>query len=48
MVAIARALMAAPKLLLMDEPSMGLSPLLVEEVQKIIRDINDAASVLFW
>ncbi len=40
MVAIARALMAAPKLLLMDEPSMGLSPLLVEEVAKIIRDIN--------
>jgi branched-chain amino acid transport system ATP-binding protein len=40
MLAIARALMAAPKLLLMDEPSMGLSPLLVEEVSKIIRDIN--------
>ena len=40
MLAIARALMVAPKLLLMDEPSMGLSPLLVEEVSKIIRDIN--------
>jgi branched-chain amino acid transport system ATP-binding protein len=40
MLAIARALMASPKLLLMDEPSMGLSPLLVEEVSKIIRDIN--------
>ena len=40
MLAIARALMAAPKLLLMDEPSMGLSPLLVEEVSKIIREIN--------
>jgi branched-chain amino acid transport system ATP-binding protein len=40
MLAVARALMAAPKLLLMDEPSMGLSPLLVEEVSKIIRDIN--------
>jgi branched-chain amino acid transport system ATP-binding protein len=38
--AIARALMAAPKLLLMDEPSMGLSPLLVEEVSKMIKDIN--------
>jgi len=40
MLAIARALMAAPKLLLMDEPSMGLSPLLVEEVARIIKDIN--------
>jgi len=32
--------MARPKLLLMDEPSMGLSPLMVEEVGKIISDIN--------
>src|SRR5208337_4300644 len=40
MLAIGRALMAAPKLVLMDEPSMGLSPLMVEEVGKIIRDIN--------
>jgi branched-chain amino acid transport system ATP-binding protein len=41
MLAIARALMARPKLLLMDEPSMGLSPLMVEEVAKIVRDINE-------
>ena len=41
MLAIGRALMASPKLLLMDEPSMGLSPILVEEVGNIIRDINE-------
>jgi len=40
MLAVGRALMAAPTLLLMDEPSIGLSPILVAEVGKIIRDVN--------
>ena len=41
MLAIGRALMARPKLILMDEPSMGLSPLLVREVFGIIRRMNE-------
>jgi len=45
MLAIGRALMARPKLILMDEPSMGLSPLLVGEVFSIIRHINLALGV---
>jgi branched-chain amino acid transport system ATP-binding protein len=40
MLAIGRAIMARPKLILMDEPSMGLSPLLVREVFQIIRRLN--------
>ena len=40
MLAIGRALMARPKMILMDEPSMGLSPLLVKEVFGIIKEIN--------
>jgi branched-chain amino acid transport system ATP-binding protein len=40
MVAIARALVSAPKLLLMDEPSLGLAPLMVREVFNLVREIN--------
>jgi branched-chain amino acid transport system ATP-binding protein len=40
MLATGRALLSGPKLLLMDEPSMGLSPLMVQEINRIIGDIN--------
>ncbi len=40
MLAIARALMAKPRLLLLDEPSLGLAPMVVEEIYKIIRTLN--------
>ncbi len=40
MLAIGRALMGAPKVLLLDEPSMGLAPVLVEQIFSIIKDIN--------
>jgi branched-chain amino acid transport system ATP-binding protein len=41
MCAIGRALMARPKLLLLDEPSMGLAPIFVEKIFEIVREIND-------
>ena len=47
MLAIGRAIMSHPKLLMLDEPSMGLSPLLVDQVFEIIKDINrDGTTVL--
>jgi branched-chain amino acid transport system ATP-binding protein len=47
MVAIGRALMARPRLLCMDEPSMGLSPLYVEQVFGIIQEINRQGTTVF-
>lgn len=46
MLAIGRALMARPELLLMDEPSMGLAPLLVKEIFEIIQDINQRGTTI--
>ena len=47
MVAVGRALMAKPKVLLMDEPSMGLAPVLVQQNFDIIQQINDAGVTVF-
>lgn len=46
MLAIGRALMARPKLMLMDEPSMGLAPLLVKEIFEIIKEINEKGTTI--
>ncbi|MFV0512219.1 MAG: ABC transporter ATP-binding protein [Jhaorihella sp.] len=47
MVAIGRALMAGPETILLDEPSMGLAPQLVEEIFGIVKDLNDKEGVSF-
>ncbi len=47
MLAMGRALMAHPKVLLMDEPSMGLAPILVEQVFEIIKEINQLGTTIF-
>jgi branched-chain amino acid transport system ATP-binding protein len=47
MCAIGRALMARPKMILLDEPSMGLAPQIVEEIFEIVKDLNDKEKVSF-
>ena len=47
MLAMGRALMSKPKVLLLDEPSMGLSPLLVKEIFAIIKEINKTGTTVF-
>lgn len=47
MLAIARALMARPRVLLLDEPSMGLAPLLVREIFRVLKEINSTGLTIF-
>jgi branched-chain amino acid transport system ATP-binding protein len=47
MCAIGRALMASPQMILLDEPSMGLAPQIVEEIFEIVRDLNTREKVSF-
>jgi branched-chain amino acid transport system ATP-binding protein len=46
MLAIACALMAKPKLLLLDEPSSGLTPIMVQEIGKVVRDISQGGTTI--
>ena len=46
MLAMGRALMSKPKLMMLDEPSMGLSPLLVQQIFDIIKELNEAGTTI--
>ena len=47
MLAIARALMSRPELLLLDEPSLGLAPLIVKQIFEVIRELNGQGMTVF-
>ena len=47
MLAITRALMSKPKFLLLDEPSMGLAPVIVQDIFKLIKQINEEGTTIF-
>jgi branched-chain amino acid transport system ATP-binding protein len=47
MTAIGRALMARPRMILLDEPSMGLAPQIVEEIFEIVKNLNESQKVSF-
>lgn len=47
MLAISRALMARPRMLLLDEPSLGLAPIIIQQIFEIIRRVNDSGTTVF-
>jgi branched-chain amino acid transport system ATP-binding protein len=47
MLAIGRALMSAPQLLMLDEPSMGLAPVVVDQIFETIKDVNKNGTTIF-
>ena len=46
MLAIARALMSSPKILLLDEPSLGLAPLIVQDIMRIVKEIKNEGTTV--
>ena len=46
MLAMGRALMSKPKLMMLDEPSMGLAPILVQEIRQIIKGLNEQGTTI--